>query len=92
VAALGRRLLSPSAKAPQGFTPRGRIVCTCLNVAETEIRQALALLSGSTESVLAGLQEKLKCGTGCGSCIPELRKMVAMSLPMPMPLPVATVA
>jgi assimilatory nitrate reductase catalytic subunit len=86
VAALGRRLLSPSAKAPQGFTPRGRIVCNCLDVAETEIRQALGPLSGSTESILVGLQEKLKCGTGCGSCIPELRKMVAM------PMPVAPVA
>ena len=26
---------------------------------------------------LATLQETLKCGTSCGSCVPELRRMVA---------------
>jgi len=25
---------------------------------------------------LAALQGKLKCGTNCGSCVPELRQMV----------------
>jgi assimilatory nitrate reductase catalytic subunit len=82
VAALGRMLLLPSAKAPQGFTPRGRIVCNCLDVAEAEIRQALVPLSGTMDAVLAGLQQKLKCGTSCGSCIPELRKMVALRPPV----------
>jgi assimilatory nitrate reductase catalytic subunit len=77
VAALGRLLLSPSPKAPQGFKARGRIVCNCYNVAESEIREALAAQpSGSPEEALCALQDKLKCGTNCGSCVPELKKIV----------------
>jgi assimilatory nitrate reductase catalytic subunit len=74
VAALGRLLLIPSNKAPQGFRGRGRIVCNCFNVAETEIRDALA--EGGIHT-LAELQGKLKCGTNCGSCVPELKQMIA---------------
>jgi len=77
VAALGRLLLSPSPKAPQGFRARGRIVCNCFNVAEAEIAEALALQRvASSDEALCSLQDKLKCGTNCGSCVPELKKMV----------------
>jgi assimilatory nitrate reductase catalytic subunit len=77
VAKLGRLLLMPSNQAPQGFKARGRIVCTCFNVAETEIMDALAAdPSGSLEK----LQGKLKCGTNCGSCVPELKKMIESRL------------
>jgi assimilatory nitrate reductase catalytic subunit len=80
VAALGRLLLMPSAKAPQDFKPRGRVVCNCFNVAENEIGKALAAQDlagrGSPDALLASLQDKLKCGTNCGSCVPELRKII----------------
>ncbi|MEO8169744.1 MAG: (2Fe-2S)-binding protein, partial [Oxalobacteraceae bacterium] len=76
VAALGRMLLIPSTKAPQGFKARGRIVCNCFNVAETEINDALNAAPGAADVLLAGLQDKLKCGTNCGSCMPELKQMV----------------
>ncbi|SNT15550.1 assimilatory nitrate reductase catalytic subunit [Noviherbaspirillum humi] len=80
VASLGRLLLMPSAKAPQGFKSRGRIVCNCFNVAESEIGEALGqsecLAAGSPEAALSALQGRLKCGTNCGSCVPELKKMV----------------
>ncbi len=80
VAALGRMLLLPSSAAPQGFKSRGRIVCNCFNIAETEIGEVLAMQDlvnhGTPDAVLASLQEKLKCGTNCGSCVPELKKMV----------------
>jgi assimilatory nitrate reductase catalytic subunit len=49
-----------------------RSVCACFNVGETQIRAAIA--AGET---LAGLQKNLKCGTNCGSCVPELRRLVA---------------
>ncbi|TFV86736.1 nitrate reductase, partial [Oxalobacteraceae bacterium OM1] len=42
VTSLGRMLLMPTAKPPSGFTPRGRIVCNCLNVAQPEIEAVLA--------------------------------------------------
>jgi assimilatory nitrate reductase catalytic subunit len=80
VAALGRLLLMPSAQAPQGFQSRGRIVCNCLNVAESEIEQALGthdwVNAGTPEAALTALQGRLKCGSNCGSCVPELKKIV----------------
>ncbi|MGQ0655593.1 MAG: nitrite reductase small subunit NirD [Betaproteobacteria bacterium] len=49
-----------------------RSVCACFNVREGAIRAALA--AGAT---LARLQRDLKCGTNCGSCMAELRRLVA---------------
>jgi assimilatory nitrate reductase catalytic subunit len=49
-----------------------RAVCACFKVGESEIRAAVA--AGET---LAGLQKNLKCGTNCGSCVPELRRLAA---------------
>lgn len=54
-----RYLLSP-ADSP----PRGRTVCNCFNVTEADI---------AAFKSLDDLQEALKCGTNCGSCLPELR-------------------
>ncbi|HYT48271.1 MAG TPA: (2Fe-2S)-binding protein, partial [Burkholderiales bacterium] len=52
--------------------PRGRTVCNCLDVAQGEIEAFLA-----ASKSLAELQASLKCGTNCGSCLPELRRMAA---------------
>ncbi|MFT5644673.1 MAG: assimilatory nitrate reductase catalytic subunit, partial [Janthinobacterium sp.] len=80
VAPFGRLLLSPSNIAPQGFTPRGKVVCSCFNVAQTEIAETLLLMETMSEpETLATLQSRLKCGTNCGSCVPELKQMVARS-------------
>ncbi|MCG2583557.1 molybdopterin oxidoreductase family protein [Massilia sp. TS11] len=76
VRSLGRLLLSPSATAPQGFKARGKVVCSCLGVAEAEIAACLAAAAPG-EDGLARLQGELKCGTSCGSCVPELKRMVA---------------
>lgn len=80
VAALGRALLAPSVKPPQGFKARGRIICNCFNVAETEISDVLATQDmvnhGTPEALLFALQGKLQCGTNCGSCVPELKKLI----------------
>lgn len=48
----------------------GAIVCTCFQVGENSIKSVLE--SGDCDSVEA-LGKKLKCGTNCGSCIPELK-------------------
>jgi assimilatory nitrate reductase catalytic subunit len=50
-----------------------RSVCACFKVGEPEIRAAIA--AGAT---LAALQKNLKCGTNCGSCVPELRRLAAV--------------
>jgi len=51
---------------------RGRTLCNCFDVAESEI-DAFAAASKS----LAELQAKLRCGTSCGSCLPELKRKLA---------------
>ena len=65
-------VLAPVSTPPRGTLNRGHIVCNCLDVSETEIRRALA--PGVT---LDELQARLKCGTECGSCVPELKRMHA---------------
>jgi assimilatory nitrate reductase catalytic subunit len=77
--AFGRLLLMPGAQPPVALVPRGRQVCTCCDVSEPAILQALASCSGGTAQRLAGLQARLPCGSQCGSCIPELKRLVQAS-------------
>ncbi|HYE41290.1 MAG TPA: (2Fe-2S)-binding protein, partial [Ramlibacter sp.] len=78
----GRLLLAPGAKAPVALRQKGRQVCGCLGVDETAIRAHLAGAEGSTEERLASLQAALRCGTSCGSCVPELRRIVRGGMPV----------
>ena len=78
---LGRMVLSPSSAPPAHYVPRGTIVCNCCNVAASEIDGSLMQLCGTDAARLAGLQSKLRCGTECGSCLPELRRRVAAVQP-----------
>jgi len=77
VAALGSALLSPSVRPPGGVRLRGRVVCACHDVAETDIVAALSAETGTPAVALAAVQSALKCGTGCGSCMPELRRLAS---------------
>ena len=72
----GRLLLSPGAKAPVAVAARGKLVCSCLNVTDAAIDTHLAAAQGNNIDRLANLQAALKCGTNCGSCVPELKRMV----------------
>ena len=75
--AFGRALLSPGAKAPVPLAPRGPQVCTCLDVSEHQIAGALAQMTGlGADQRLARLKTELRCGTNCGSCLPELKRMI----------------
>lgn len=72
--AVRRWVLAPVSALPTAVAAsRGRIVCNCLNVAESEIMAEVTLGAD-----LPALQAKLKCGTSCGSCVPELKRLVAM--------------
>ncbi|MDB5803207.1 MAG: molybdopterin oxidoreductase [Betaproteobacteria bacterium] len=65
-------ILAPVSSPPQGSLARGVIICNCLNVAEMEIRaDAAAGLD------FAACQAKRKCGTSCGSCVPEVKRIIA---------------
>lgn len=72
IAPLRNWVLAPLSTPPVGSSSRGRIVCNCLDIAETQIQAAI--LQGAD---LADVQASLKCGTECGSCVPELKRMVA---------------
>ena len=83
----GRLLLAPGAKPPVAVPMRGKVVCSCLNVTDITIQARLAAsanhASGSSDtSRLADLQSNLKCGTNCGSCLPELKRLVRGSAPI----------
>ena len=72
----GRLLLVPGAKPPVAVRPTGRQVCSCFNVSEPRIREQLMHCRGTEDQRLAELQQSLKCGTNCGSCVPELKRLV----------------
>jgi assimilatory nitrate reductase catalytic subunit len=68
---LRRWALAPLNAPPAGQRSRGKIVCNCLDVAENDIIETIGLGAD-----LLTLQNKLKCGTQCGSCVPELKRLV----------------
>ncbi|EYC51903.1 nitrate reductase [Hylemonella gracilis str. Niagara R] len=79
VQAYGRLLLMPGAQAPAALDatrPATRQVCTCFNVSEDVITQTLMQCSGDERERLTALQQQLKCGSNCGSCVPELQRLV----------------
>ncbi|MBL0419846.1 molybdopterin-dependent oxidoreductase [Ramlibacter sp. AW1] len=78
----GRLLLAPGAKPPVAIAPRGRQVCGCLDVSEPAIQRNLASCQGTPEERLAQLQQDLRCGTQCGSCVPELKRLVRAQIPI----------
>jgi assimilatory nitrate reductase catalytic subunit len=78
----GRLILLAGAKAPVAMPARSRQVCTCFNVNEDAITGTLAQCSGNDSERLTALQQTLKCGTNCGSCVPELQRMVRRVVPL----------
>ena len=68
---LRRWLLAPVEQPPVATASRGKVICNCLNVTDLEIKAEIAGGAG-----LELLQTKLQCGTKCGSCVPEIKRMV----------------
>ena len=95
--AYGRRLLMPGAQPPLTATapsPSSRQVCQCLNVTEAAITAHMQRSCGSDNERLAKLQTALQCGTQCGSCVPELKRLLratAASALGPPPFPVESI-
>ncbi len=57
-----------------GTKPSGKTVCSCFSVGETRIRAAIRKDRLTTTDEIGAA---LKAGTNCGSCIPELKKLLA---------------
>ena len=70
--ALRRWLFAPSATPPVAAAAPRRIICNCFEVGAEDIERARA--AGKS---LADIQSELKCGTSCGSCLSELRRLLA---------------
>ena len=68
---LRRWIFAPRAAPPIAAAAPRHIICNCLDVPEDAIRREIA--AGAD---LPALQEKLKCGTTCGSCVPELKRLL----------------
>ncbi len=80
LSALGQDLPSSGpvsllAGASPGIEDTGRLVCTCCEVGEKTV--AAAIQSGA--DCVEELGRRLRCGTQCGSCIPELKQLLALA-------------
>lgn len=73
-AELRRWLLAPLSTPPGGGDAKGRTVCSCMNVGEAAIRAGI-----ERGLDLDGLKQELKCGTSCGSCVPEIKRLLAQT-------------
>ncbi|HSB95873.1 MAG TPA: molybdopterin dinucleotide binding domain-containing protein, partial [Spongiibacteraceae bacterium] len=69
--AANRRVLLSGQPAGEQ-SAQGALICSCFQVAEAPIRAAIA--AGCRDSAALGAQ--LRCGTNCGSCVPELNRLI----------------
>ncbi|WP_291858700.1 nitrate reductase [Bradyrhizobium sp.] len=69
-----RRMLL-SGRSMDGMASAGPIVCACFGVGRTTICDAIAAGAGTAEDIGA----QLKAGTNCGSCIPEMKRLIAQT-------------
>jgi assimilatory nitrate reductase catalytic subunit len=69
-----RRMLL-SGKSADGLASAGPVVCACFGVGSGTILAAIA--SGAATAAEIGV--KLKAGTNCGSCIPEMKRLIAQA-------------
>lgn len=74
--AYGRRLLMTGSKPPVALVDGGATVCSCVGVKDLAIRNHLQACQGDGSQRLVSLQSALGCGTQCGSCVPELRRII----------------
>ena len=74
--AYGRKLLATGAQAPVALAAKAVQVCSCFGVDAAAIARHLAQCTGPAEARLSSLQSALRCGTNCGSCVPELKRIV----------------
>lgn len=64
-----------SGKPGQGQADVGRTVCACFNVGEKVILEAIETRGLSD---VAAIGRCLGAGTGCGSCVPELKELMRL--------------
>jgi assimilatory nitrate reductase catalytic subunit len=73
---LSKWLLAPTPPS-DGARPAGKTICTCFGISETAIANAMQSATGDAAQRVAVAQATLCCGTNCGSCVPELKRMAS---------------
>lgn len=69
--ALRRWLLAPLSIPPGGGVRAAKTLCNCMNVSQD------AICAGIDRGLdLNGLKRELGCGTSCGSCVPEIKRLL----------------
>ncbi|MGL6245200.1 nitrate reductase [Pseudomonas sp.] len=75
---LRRWLLAPLSAPPGNAgtpAPATKILCNCKNVSQG------AVCAGISRGLdLQGLKQELGCGTQCGSCVPEIKRLLAATV------------
>lgn len=75
VSAIRRWLLAPLSAPPGGAAGRiETVLCNCMNVSLSRVQAGVDAGMG-----LETLKTELGCGTQCGSCLPEVRRLLARS-------------
>ena len=71
-AALRRWMLAPLSTPPGGSEFKAaKTLCNCMNVSQE------AICAGIDRGLdLNGLKKELGCGTSCGSCVPEIKRLL----------------
>ena len=97
--AYGRLLLLPGTKAPVALQSRGKPVCSCFSVSDADISACLNEITSAAGGAgylardadrLLLLQDKLKCGTNCGSCVPEIKRIIRSATDTRLATPVSS--
>jgi assimilatory nitrate reductase catalytic subunit len=71
------RKLALSGHAPDGRASAGPLVCACFGVGLAAIRDAVVADAATSPEAIGAL---LRAGTNCGSCVPELKRIIAREL------------
>lgn len=74
---LTQRLGLLAGRPAEPMPDTGPIVCSCFQVGETTVLEAIDAEGLDTPDALG---KALRCGTNCGSCIPELKQLIAKRL------------
>jgi assimilatory nitrate reductase catalytic subunit len=69
------RAMLLSGRSSEGAASAGPIVCACFGVGRGAICDAIAAGANSATEIGA----RLKAGTNCGSCIPEMKRLIAQA-------------
>ena len=62
-----------SGRVAKGQPDAGRIICSCFGVGENTLKEAIKKQDLTSVEAIG---QRLKAGTNCGSCIPELKALI----------------